>query len=206
MPRPYTNDETAPGIKFHATPRNAVIGTLRSDASMQDVGDRLTEAGIARAPLHFLEGAGPWRSSSVGELIRSRPTARRWRMPAEPSSPVPRWAFSRSPTRTRRRSGGHSPTPARNHSTTSVFLDLHLIRATLDFLASWSVPRSIPTSTARSARSSSQSIRTTCYREPLFDARLPDVRRNILGSLTRDGESCRRSDGGEVDWAAANSR
>jgi hypothetical protein len=58
MPRPYTNDETAPGIKFHATPRNAVIGTLRSDASMQDVGDRLTEAGIAPSTAALPRGGG----------------------------------------------------------------------------------------------------------------------------------------------------
>jgi hypothetical protein len=58
MPRPYINDETRPGIKLHATPRNAVIGTLRPDASMQDVDDRLTEAGIAPSTVHFLEGAG----------------------------------------------------------------------------------------------------------------------------------------------------
>jgi hypothetical protein len=119
MPRPYINDETAPGIKFHTTPRNAVIGTLRPDASMQDVDDRLTEAGIARAPLHFLEGAGPWRSSSVGELIRSRPRRGAGGYPRNPRVGAT-MAFSRSPTRTRRRSGGHSPTPAWNRSTTSV--------------------------------------------------------------------------------------
>ena len=45
MPGPYINDETPPGIDFHATPRNAVIGTLRSDASVQDVAD----AGVRRA-------------------------------------------------------------------------------------------------------------------------------------------------------------
>lgn len=43
-PGPYINDETPPGIKFHATPRNAVTGTLRSDAAVQDVADALTEA------------------------------------------------------------------------------------------------------------------------------------------------------------------
>jgi hypothetical protein len=40
-PGPYLNDDIPPGIKFHATPRNAVIGTLRSDASLQDVADAL---------------------------------------------------------------------------------------------------------------------------------------------------------------------
>jgi hypothetical protein len=58
MPGPYINDETPPGIKFHATPRNAVIGTLRSDASVKDVADALTEAGIAPSTVHFLAGAG----------------------------------------------------------------------------------------------------------------------------------------------------
>jgi hypothetical protein len=58
MPGPYINDETPPGIKFHATPRNAVIGILRSDASVQDVADALTEAGIAPSTVHFLDGAG----------------------------------------------------------------------------------------------------------------------------------------------------
>jgi hypothetical protein len=57
-PGPYVNDDTPPGIKFHATPRNAVIGTLRSDASLQDVADSLTEAGIAPSTVHFLAGAG----------------------------------------------------------------------------------------------------------------------------------------------------
>jgi hypothetical protein len=58
MPGPYINDETPPGIKFHPTPRNAVIGTLRSDASVQDVADTLTEAWIAPTTVHFLAGAG----------------------------------------------------------------------------------------------------------------------------------------------------
>ncbi|SRR6266542_6694206 len=56
-PGPYLNDDTPPAIKFHATPRNAVIGTLRSDASLQDVADALTEAGIAPSTVHFLAGA-----------------------------------------------------------------------------------------------------------------------------------------------------
>jgi hypothetical protein len=58
MPGPYINDETPPGIKFHATPRNAVVGTLRSDASMRDVVDALTEVGIPPTTVHFLAGAG----------------------------------------------------------------------------------------------------------------------------------------------------
>jgi hypothetical protein len=58
MPGPYINDETPPGIKFHATPRNAVVGTLRSDASMQDVSDALIEVGIPPTTVHFLAGAG----------------------------------------------------------------------------------------------------------------------------------------------------
>ena len=58
MPGPYINDETPPGIKFHATLRNAVIGTLRSDASVQDVDEALTVAGIAPSTVHFLAGAG----------------------------------------------------------------------------------------------------------------------------------------------------
>ena len=58
MPGSYVNDETPPGIKFHATPRNAVIGILRSDTAVQEVADALTEAGIAPSTVHFLEGAG----------------------------------------------------------------------------------------------------------------------------------------------------
>jgi hypothetical protein len=58
MPGPYINDETPPGIKFHATPRNAVIGTLRSDASVQDVADALTGAGIDPNTVHFIMGEG----------------------------------------------------------------------------------------------------------------------------------------------------
>jgi hypothetical protein len=58
MPSPYINDDTPPGIKFHATPVNAVVGTLRSDASVQDVAEALNEAGIAPATVHFLTGAG----------------------------------------------------------------------------------------------------------------------------------------------------
>jgi hypothetical protein len=58
MPGPYINDDTPPGIKFHATPRNAVIGTLRSDASVQGVAAALTEAGIDPNTVHFLEGMG----------------------------------------------------------------------------------------------------------------------------------------------------
>jgi hypothetical protein len=58
MPGPYINDDTPPGVKFYATPRNAVIGTLRSDASVQDVADALTVAGIAADTVHFIEGPG----------------------------------------------------------------------------------------------------------------------------------------------------
>ena len=58
MPGPYINDETPPGIKFHATPRNAVIGTLRSEASVPEVADALTEAGIPPTTVHFIVGAG----------------------------------------------------------------------------------------------------------------------------------------------------
>jgi hypothetical protein len=58
MSGPYINEETPPGIELHATPRNAVIGTLRSDVSVQDVADALTEAGIAPSTVHFLAGAG----------------------------------------------------------------------------------------------------------------------------------------------------
>jgi hypothetical protein len=58
MAGPYINEETPPGIEFRATPRNAVIGTLRSDVSVQDVADALTEAGIASSTVHFLAGAG----------------------------------------------------------------------------------------------------------------------------------------------------
>ena len=58
MSGPYINEEAPPGINFHATPRNAVIGTLRSDASVQDVADALTEAGIAPSTVHFLTGPG----------------------------------------------------------------------------------------------------------------------------------------------------
>jgi hypothetical protein len=57
MPSPYINDDTPPGIKFHATPVNAVVGTLRSDASVQEVAEALNEAGIAPATVHFLTGA-----------------------------------------------------------------------------------------------------------------------------------------------------
>lgn len=45
MPGPFINDDTPPGITFNATPRNAVIGTLPSDASVQDVADAVTDAG-----------------------------------------------------------------------------------------------------------------------------------------------------------------
>jgi hypothetical protein len=58
MPGPYINDDTPPGVKFYATPRNAVIGTLRSDASVQGVADALTEAGVAPGTVHFLVGPG----------------------------------------------------------------------------------------------------------------------------------------------------
>src|SRR4029453_17294928 len=58
MPGPYINDDTPPGIKFHADPRNAVIGTLRSDASVPDVAEALTDAGVAPSTVHFLVGAG----------------------------------------------------------------------------------------------------------------------------------------------------
>jgi hypothetical protein len=58
MPGPYINDDTPPGIKFHAMPRNAVVGTLRSDASLQDVADALTQAEVAPSTVHFLAGAG----------------------------------------------------------------------------------------------------------------------------------------------------
>jgi hypothetical protein len=57
MAGPYINEETPPGIELHATPRNAVTGTLRSDVSVQDVADALTEAGIAPSSVHFLAGA-----------------------------------------------------------------------------------------------------------------------------------------------------
>jgi hypothetical protein len=56
MSGPYINDATPPGIDFHATPRNAVIGTLRPDASVQDVADALTEPGVAPITVHFLAG------------------------------------------------------------------------------------------------------------------------------------------------------
>ncbi len=58
MPGPYINEDTPPGVKLDATPRNAVVGTLRSDVSVQDVADALTEAGIPPSTVHFLEGAG----------------------------------------------------------------------------------------------------------------------------------------------------
>lgn len=58
MPGPYINDETPPGTKFHAMPRNAVVGTLRADVSVQDVADALNEAGIAPTSVHFLVGVG----------------------------------------------------------------------------------------------------------------------------------------------------
>jgi hypothetical protein len=58
VPAPYIDDETPPGIRFHATPTNAVIGTLRSHVSVQDVADALTEAGIAPSTVHFLVGPG----------------------------------------------------------------------------------------------------------------------------------------------------
>ena len=58
MPGPYINDDPPPGIKFYAMPRNAVVGTLGSDVSVQDVADTLTEAGIAPTTVHFLVGAG----------------------------------------------------------------------------------------------------------------------------------------------------
>jgi hypothetical protein len=58
MAGPYIDDEIPPGIEFHATPRNAVIGTLRSVASVQDVADALTEAGIDPSTVHFVQGAG----------------------------------------------------------------------------------------------------------------------------------------------------
>jgi hypothetical protein len=55
---PYINEDTPPGIDFHLDPRNAVIGTLRSDVSIGDVAGALTEAGIAPDTVHFLTGAG----------------------------------------------------------------------------------------------------------------------------------------------------
>ena len=58
MRGPYINDETPPGIDFHATPMNAVIGTLRADASVQDVAEALTQAGVAPNTVHFLAGPG----------------------------------------------------------------------------------------------------------------------------------------------------
>ena len=76
MPGPYINDDTPPGVKFNATPRNAVIGTLRSDTSLQDVADALTEAGIPPSTVHFLAGAegvafldrlGNWSTRALSE-------------------------------------------------------------------------------------------------------------------------------------------
>ncbi len=58
MPGPYINDDTPPGIKFHAMPRNAVVGTLQSEASAPEVADALAEAGIPTTTVHFLAGAG----------------------------------------------------------------------------------------------------------------------------------------------------
>ena len=57
MPGPYLNDDTPPGIKFHAMPRNAVVGTLQSEAAVPEVADALTEAGIPPTTVHFIQGA-----------------------------------------------------------------------------------------------------------------------------------------------------
>jgi hypothetical protein len=76
MPGPYINDETPPGIKFHATPRNAVIGTLQSEVSVPEVADTLTEAGIPPTTVHLIFGAdgvafldrlGNWFSRALSE-------------------------------------------------------------------------------------------------------------------------------------------
>lgn len=58
MPGPYINDNTPPGIKFHAMPRNAVVGSLQSEASVPEVADALTEAGIPPTTVHFIQGPG----------------------------------------------------------------------------------------------------------------------------------------------------
>ena len=58
MPGPYINDDTPPGIKFHAMPRNAVVGTLQSETSVPEVADALAEAGIPTTTVHFLAGTG----------------------------------------------------------------------------------------------------------------------------------------------------
>ena len=58
MPGPYINEDTPPGIRFRPTPVNAVIGTLRADASVQGVADALSKEGIAPDTVHFLVGAG----------------------------------------------------------------------------------------------------------------------------------------------------
>jgi hypothetical protein len=92
MAGPYINEETPPGIELYATPRNAVTGTLRSDVSVQEVADALTEAGIAPSTVHFLAGGRKalLSSGSWGTGLRA-PSIRAWRKPANRSSPVPRW-------------------------------------------------------------------------------------------------------------------
>lgn len=121
MPGPYINDETPPGIKFHATPRNAVIGTLRSDASVKDVADALTEAGIAPSTVHFLAGAGGAAFlERVGNWFTRALTERLTDARESLESGATMVGVFEVATRTRCRSGGRSSTPALNRSTTSV--------------------------------------------------------------------------------------
>jgi len=102
-----------------------------------------------RAPCTSSRGPGALRSSSGWALVRSRPQRGAGGCPRNPR--VRCHDGGRFRGRRPGRGGNPEDTLRRRRGIAPLlrFLDLHLTRAALEFLAYRSVPRSMPTSTAR---------------------------------------------------------